>query len=351
MNYFLAFILAFGSTAVLTPLVRRLAFRIGAVDLPGEARRVHRTEIARLGGVAIFGGFILAVLAYLPLTRPLVGLLVGCLIMLGVGVVDDVRGVSAPVKLIWQVVAAVATLAGGIGITTINSPFGGIINLQAGRTLVGIGGLSFHITPIANFISLIWIVGIINTINFLDGLDGLASGVSGIAAFIMFLLAVSPSVHQPEVALLAIILAGSALGFLPFNFFPAKIFMGDSGAYFLGLSLALLAIYSGAKLATAGLVLGFTIVDAVLTAGRRAYRRQSPFRADRTHIHHLLLDVGGLSQRQTVLLFYAIAIAFGAVALSVGTFAKLVGFVVISLSLVLLTSWLVLRAKRLEQSR
>ncbi len=349
MNYLLAFVLAFGTTALLTPIVRRLAFRIGAVDRPGDARRIHKIAIARLGGLAIFAGFLLAVLVYLPLTRPLAGLLAGCLVVMVVGVIDDIRGVSAGVKLLWQVVAASLALAGGIGITFVNNPFGGIIDLQLGRTLVELGPLSFHITPIANTISLIWIVGIINTVNFLDGLDGLASGVSGIAAFIMFLLAISPRVNQPEVAILAIILAGAAWGFLPFNFFPAKIFMGDSGAYLLGLCLALLAIYSGAKLATAALVLGFTIIDALLTAGRRIYRRQMPYHADRTHIHHLLLDIGGLSQRQTVLLFYCVALAFGLVALSVGTFAKLVGFVAVSLAMVVLTSWLIIRAKRLER--
>jgi len=170
-------------------------------------------------------------------------------------------------------------------------------------------------------------VGLANTINFLDGLDGLAGGVSGIAAFIMFLLAVGPRVNQPEVALLAIILAGAAFGWLPYNFYPARIFMGDSGAYFLGLALAMLAIYSGAKVATAVLVLGFPIVDAVWAATRRLAKRTSPFRADRQHFHHLLLDVG-MGQRQAVLTLYAVALAFGVVALLVGSFAKLIALVV-----------------------
>jgi UDP-GlcNAc:undecaprenyl-phosphate GlcNAc-1-phosphate transferase len=171
-------------------------------------------------------------------------------------------------------------------------------------------------------------VGLANTINFLDGLDGLASGVSGIAALVMFAAAVGPRIHQPLTALLAIILAGAAFGFLPFHFYPAKIFMGDSGAYFLGLALAMLAIYSGAKLATAVLVLGFPIADAAWAAVRRMAKGRSPFRPDRQHFHHLLLDAG-MSQRQAVLTLYAVSTAFGLVALMVGSFEKLVALVIL----------------------
>jgi UDP-GlcNAc:undecaprenyl-phosphate GlcNAc-1-phosphate transferase len=184
-------------------------------------------------------------------------------------------------------------------------------------------------------------VGLANTINFLDGLDGLASGVSGIAAVVMFGVAIGPRVNQPVTALLAIILAGAAFGFLPYHFYPAKIFMGDSGAYFLGLALAMLAIYSGAKLATAVLVLGFPIFDALWAAIRRMAKRKSPFRADRRHLHHLLLDAG-LSQRQAVLTLYAVSAAFGAVALLTGPFDKFVALVVLLLLMGLSIGGLVL---------
>jgi UDP-GlcNAc:undecaprenyl-phosphate GlcNAc-1-phosphate transferase len=254
---------------------------------------------------------------------------VGCAILVVVGVVDDLRGLSPWVKLGFQFVAAGVALAGGIGLTTIRNPFGGYFDLSTGRFAADFFSLHFHITPIANALSLLWMVGLANTINFLDGLDGLASGVSGIAAVVMFALAISAKVNQPAVALLAIILAGAAFGFLPFNFYPAKIFMGDSGAYFLGLTLAMLAIYSGAKLATAVLVLGFPIVDAVWAAIRRMVKGTSPFRADRRHFHHLLLDTG-MSQRQAVLTLYAVAAAFGTVALMVGSFAKLVALVALT---------------------
>ncbi|HEY2004167.1 MAG TPA: MraY family glycosyltransferase [Candidatus Saccharimonadia bacterium] len=327
LTYLLGFGLAFGVTAALTPVVRRYALAHGIVDRPDSERKLHGRVVAYLGGVAIFAGFVAAVLLLMPFSRELAALLLGCAILVVVGVVDDLRGLSPWIKLGFQVLAAGVALAGGIGLTGVHNPFGGYIDFSAWRFQVDWLGLKFHIAPVANFLSLMWMVGLANTINFLDGLDGLASGVSGIAAVVMF--AVGQNVHQPAVALLAIILAGSAFGFLPFNFYPARIFMGDSGAYFLGLILAMLAIYSGAKLATAVLVLGFPIVDAIWAAVRRSIRRTSPFKADRKHFHYLLLDTG-MSQRQAVLTLYAVALVFGTLALFMGSFGKLVALVVLT---------------------
>lgn len=328
-NYLLGFGLAFAVTAALTPTVRRYALKRGIVDRPdAEGRKIHKKPVAYLGGVAIFAGFLVAVLALMPISRQLVALMLGCLILVVVGVIDDMRGLSPWTKLVFQFVAAGVALAGGIGITTITNPFGGVIDLTVGRFAVDVGPLSFHIAPLANALSLLWMVGLANTVNFLDGLDGLSSGVCGIAAVVMFALAVGPHVQDPVVGLLAIILAGAAFGFLPYHFFPARIFMGDSGAYFLGLCLAMLAIYSGAKLATAALVLGFPIIDALWAVTRRLAKRTSPFRADRKHFHHLLLDAG-MTQRQAVLTLYAVAAGFGTVALMVGSFAKMIALIVL----------------------
>jgi UDP-GlcNAc:undecaprenyl-phosphate GlcNAc-1-phosphate transferase len=330
---------------VTTPLIRRYALRRGIVDRPSEPRKIHTHPIAYLGGLAIFAGFLLAVVLFMPLSRQLAALVAGCGILVLIGVVDDIRGLSPWTKLIFQFVAAGVALAGGIGITYLTNPLGGTIDLTYGRVAFVVGGWQFHITPIANLVSLLWMVGLANTINFLDGLDGLASGVSGIAAFTVFLLSVGPRVNQPLVALLAIILAGAAFGFLPYHFYPARIFMGDSGALFLGLCLAMLAIYSGAKLATAALVLGFPIIDALWAATRRLARGTSPFRADRQHFHHLLLDAG-LSQRQAVLTLYTVAAAFGGVALMVGSFAKLVALIVLIFMMAAAIALLILRKSR-----
>lgn len=332
MNYFLAFMLAITVAAVATPLIRRIALKYDIVDRPTEGRKIHKMPVAYLGGAAIFIAFVTGVLVNISPSRQLIALLLGCLVLVLVGVIDDIKGLSPWTKLIWQVTAAAVALSGGIGITTITNPFGGVFDLTAGRFAIDIFGFGFHITPIANAISILWMVGLANTINFLDGLDGLACGVSGIAAFTLFLLAISDRVDQPGVAMLAIILAGAAFGFLPYNFNPARIFMGDSGSYFLGLTLAMLAIYSGGKLATAALVLGFPIVDALWAVTRRLARRKSPFRADRGHFHHLLLDVG-LSQRQAVLTLYAIAALFGSVALQIGSFAKLLALIVLAFAM------------------
>ncbi len=336
INYLIAFLTALIVAAALTPLVRTLAIAYGIIDRPNEARKIHSRPIAYLGGVAIFTGFAVSALINLAFTRQLAALLVGCLILVIIGVIDDARGLSPWIKLMWQFVAAGVALSGGIGITAITNPFGGTILLDAWRFPVTIGDFSFHITPVANLLSILWMVGLANTMNFLDGLDGLSCGISAIAASIIFLLSISDRVNQPGTALLAVILAGAALGFLPYNFYPARIFMGDSGAYFLGLALAMLAIYSGGKLATASLVLGFPILDAIWAALRRLARGTSPFRADRKHFHHMLLDIG-LNQRQAVLTLYAVAAVFGAIALESDSMAKfiallsLVGLMVVSL--------------------
>ncbi len=343
MNYGLAFVVATGLSLAITPLVRRLALRLGAIDRPTGGRKLHARPTARLGGLAVAVAFVASILIFVPIDRRLVGLLAGAVVILAIGAIDDLRGLKPWVKLAGQFAAAGLTLAGGIGISAITNPFGHSLALDWGRFALHLGSLRFHITPIANLLSLIWIVGLINVINFLDGVDGLAGGVSAIAAFILFLLALS--VHQPLVAVMALVLAGSALGFLPYNFAPASIFLGDSGAYFLGLILALLAIYSGGKLATAFLVLGFTIIDGLLTVLRRIYHRNSPFKADRTHLHHLLLDYG-LSQRQTVLALYLLSLVFGLVALLASALIKLIAVIVLALLVtILVTSLLQRRSK------
>ncbi|MBW4061340.1 undecaprenyl/decaprenyl-phosphate alpha-N-acetylglucosaminyl 1-phosphate transferase [Candidatus Saccharibacteria bacterium] len=335
----LGFGMAFALTAILTPLVRRFALDHNIIDAPNEERKIHKHPIAYLGGVAMFISFAVTALCLMAPSRQLTALLIGCGILALIGAIDDIRKLSPWTKLFFQFLAAGIALGGGIGITTISNPLGGTIDLTVGRFGVSMFGQHFHITPIANFLSILWMVGLANTINFLDGLDGLAGGVSGIGAVIMFLLAISPRVNQPAVALLAIILAGVAFGFLPYNFYPARIFMGDSGSLFLGLVLAMLAIYSGAKLATATLVLGFPIFDAVWAVTRRIAKGKSPFRADRQHFHHLLLDAG-LSQRQAVLTLYAVATVFGLVALRAGSFGKLLAFLVLGVFMTSAIAWL-----------
>ena len=345
--YWQAFAAAVLISLAATPTVRRFALAKGIVDHPSESRKIHDRPVAYLGGVAIYAAFVIPVLAFMQPTRQLAGLLLGISLLLVVGVIDDAKGLNPWTKLVWQIVAAGVTLAGGIGITSLTNPFGGTIALDWGRFPVELAGLSFHITPIANALSILWMVGLINAMNFLDGLDGLASGTSVISGFILFLLAVK--VGQPEVALLSVILTGAALGFLPYNSYPAKIFMGDGGAYFLGLTLALLAIYSGGKLATAFLVLGFAILDSLWAVIRRLSARSSPFKADRQHLHHLLL-AAGLSQRLAVLVLYLLSLAFGLVALAGNSLTKLITMVVLALLMVAITVTLLIVSWRKNKS-
>lgn len=339
MSFVLAFAASFALSLILTPLVRRLAIRYGVLSHPTE-RSVHLKPIPYLGGLAIFLSFVVVASLFLPFGRQLGALLLAATILAVVGAIDDVRGLSPWSRLGWQTLAACVALAGGIGITAISNPFGGVIDLTWGRFPVELLGFEFHITPIANALSIIWMVGMVNVINFLDGLDGLATGVSGIAALVIAALSLTPQVNQPLVALLALILAGSALGFLPFNFYPARIFMGDSGSYFLGLMLAMLAIYSGGKLATVLLVLGFTVIDALWAAIRRIRKGVHPFSADREHLHHLLLQAG-LSQRRAVVALYGLAGAFGVIALLSERFIKFVALLVLVAVVVVLIASLI----------
>lgn len=295
---------------MLTPLVARLARRFGFVDVPREPKHVHHTPIARLGGVALFFPFLAAVglSLVLPVERQdpmelhrLTGLLIGSAIVFGLGVYDDRRQLGPAPQLIVQFLAAAVAIYFGITIGEIANPFGGMIPFSM---------------PVTVVLTLFWLLGMMNTVNWLDGLDGLAAGVTIIASLLLF--AHSYRLGQYSIALLPLALGGCALGFLPFNFHPAKVFMGTSGSVFLGFSLGALAIIGGAKMATALLVLGIPILDVAWQIINRVRLGRSPFLGDRGHLHHRLLDLG-LSQRRVVILFYLLCAAFGTLALVLGS--------------------------------
>lgn len=330
MNYLWAFVVAFVLSLVLVPAVKKFAARIGAIDQPvPNSRKIHSRPMPRAGGLVLYASFVLTSLVLLPTyTTAYWGLLGAVTIVMVVGLIDDVHSLNPWVKLSAQVAGAVVAIASGIKIATISNLSGGYVDLTIVGQAIRIGGLSISLSAVALAMSLLWLVGMTNTVNFLDGLDGLAAGVAGIAAVVMFLLSVGPHVNQPATALLAIILAGSCFGYLIHNFYPARIFNGDSGAYFLGMALGCLAIISGAKLATALLVLGLPILDAIWAVLRRLITGRSPFSADRGHIHFLLLDAG-LSQTQAVLTIYAFSVAFGTVALISGTQTKLLALIIL----------------------
>lgn len=321
-----------GISALLTQVVRRAVVKSGKGLAQPRERDVHSKPIPRLGGLAVSLTFLLVALgfylvnpgdlSFIPTTllgidRNLAGILLGVLILTLVGAYDDVYGMSAWVKLGFHVLAGVVLALSTVLISHITNPFGGSIVL---------GWWTYPLV-------VVWVVFMINVINFLDGLDGLASGVSLIATIILYLVAINPTVSQGSMAVLALILIGALAGFLPFNFFPAKIFLGDSGSQVLGFLLAVFAIISGAKLATAFLVLGVPILDVFWVIARRVLTKQPIYKADRYHIHHRLLRTG-LSQKQAVILLYAVCALFGMVALQTQSFGKLVAILVLILLMI-----------------
>jgi UDP-GlcNAc:undecaprenyl-phosphate GlcNAc-1-phosphate transferase len=345
LNYILAFLLAFTVTVVIVPIMGQISRRLGALDMPA-ARKIHSAPLPRLGGVAITAGFLLPFVLFFPMLRPFIALLGGVGVVFVLGLMDDVRGLHPGVKLAGQLLAAGLVLTGGIGIVALTNPFSeALIALDGLRIPMEVFGLKFNLIPLANAVSIIWIVGIINVVNFLDGMDGLAAGVvaitaGAIAAIIGF--GIVPVAVNQSVSLMALMLAGACCGFLVYNWHPSSILMGDSGAYTIGLVLAVLAIYGSAKIGVGVLVLGVAIIDGVWAVSRRLLKGKSPFLADRGHIHHQLLD-SGLNQRQVVGYLYGVAAAIGLAVIFGNGYA---GFAVLLLALVLTVSMVRLRQRK-----
>ena len=298
-----AALLASALVALLTtPVVRSLAFRVGAVDVPKDSRRMHDHPIPRMGGLAIFFGFMLSVLIFLPLTSQLRGMLLGGVIIVILGIFDDIYALPAVPKFLVQIVAALIAVLEGNRILVISNP-----NVFSSDPFWNLGILSIPIT-------VIWIVGITNAVNLIDGLDGLACGVSTISS--MTLLVIALVVSEPETAILTAALAGGCIGFLPYNLNPAKIFMGDTGSTFLGFVLAVVSIqglfkfYAIISFAVPFLMLGLPIFDTTFAIVRRLAKGQSPMTPDRGHIHHRLIDMG-FSQKQAVATLYVISAILG----------------------------------------
>lgn len=337
--------LALVIVAVLTPGVAWLARRVGAVDAPG-GRRVHARITPRMGGLAVILGFFAVFWLLLPELEPnfkakqLLGFALASLILLVAGLIDDKRGLPAWVQLMTHVGAGLTLVVVGMGIEEITNPFGGKLALDQLQIPFNLSGVEYHLTLPADLLTVAWVVLVINAINWLDGLDGLATGVGIISAFTIALLSLSAGVNQPHVALLAMILVGALGGFLLHNFHPAKVFLGTAGSTFIGFAIATLGIISGGKIATAVLVLGFPILDAMTIIIRRGLTSKAIWEADTTHLHHLLL-ARGFSVREAVLFIYGVSATFGGLALVAGTTSgKVVAFVALALLMVGVLTWL-----------
>lgn len=312
----LTFVVAFAFSFAATPISYRLAFKIGAVDVPKDTRRMHKKPIPRLGGVAIVFGFMVAICCFGRMTRELTAILVGAAIIFVMGIVDDCKNLDAKFKFVIQIIAALVVMVGGnIRITVFTNP-----NIFSDNPYLV---LPLWLSVIA---TIGWIVFITNAVNFIDGLDGLAAGVSAIMSVSLVFIALR--VGEYWVAVVGLALMGACFGFLPFNFNPAKIFMGDSGSTFLGFILASLSIqgvfksYAIISFAVPLLILGLPLFDAMFAMIRRIYHGQSPMSADRGHLHHRLIDMG-FSQKQTVFILYAISGVLGITAVLLAEYGSI----------------------------
>lgn len=292
----IAMLVSFVMAILITPLVRRFAFFIGAVDHP-NARKVHLRTMPRIGGLAIFIAFFIGYAFLLPTSRYNDAILIGAVVILLTGLIDDRFQLSARVKLMGQMIATVVVLNSGMRIELINLPFDQQLYL---------GSWSIPIT-------VLWLIGITNAINLIDGLDGLAAGVSSIALGTIAVLAIIQG--NVYLTMMALLLLASTLGFLVHNFYPAKIFMGDTGALFLGYMLAVFSLIGFKNVTLFSLVvpvllLGLPISDTIFAIVRRLVQGRPPMSPDKSHMHHQLIDMG-FTTRQAVLLMYGMTLFFG----------------------------------------
>ena len=303
-----------------TPLVKTLAYKVGAIDVPKDNRRMHKVPIPRLGGLAIFLAFLLSVLVFAEIDRQMQGILLGAVMIVILGVMDDIMALKALPKLLVQIAAAGVAVYHGCVIQFFSNP-----NVFSDVTYLSLGWLSYPIT-------IIWIVAITNAVNFIDGLDGLAAGVSAISTAALTVIALM--VAETNVAIILSALFGACLGFLPYNMNPAKIFMGDTGATFLGYMLATLSVmglfkmYAIISFAVPFLILGVPIFDICFAFLRRIAKGQSPMTADRGHFHHRLIDMG-FSQKQSVAIAYMLTAILGLAAVLLTSSGELKALILI----------------------
>jgi UDP-GlcNAc:undecaprenyl-phosphate GlcNAc-1-phosphate transferase len=300
-NFLILFslIVAFLFSFAAVPFVRVLAFKIGAVDVPRDARRMHTSPIPRIGGLAIYFGFLVSLFCFSTvIDMKMIGILIGASLLVLLGILDDRKPIRALYKLIVQIVAAAIPVAMGLKIAFLTN-----INIFSGDASMNLGFLAIPVT-------VIWIVGLTNALNLLDGLDGLAAGVTAISSVCLMIVALFNESYEMLLPLAAI--AGSTIGFLPYNLNPAKIFMGDTGALFLGYILATLSIdgffksYAAITFIIPLIVLGLPLFDTSFAIIRRVAKGKPIMAPDRSHLHHRLVDAG-FTQRQTVGILCAIS--------------------------------------------
>ena len=317
-KYIIPFLAAFILTFIQMPFTIKIAKKKGFLDVPKDERRVHKKPIPVGGGIAMVISVSILMVYYLPINKNLIMALISSLIIAISGLYDDKEGLSPKLKFLFQILAAVILIIGGMKIEFFTNPF------DSHDALLILNILSIPVT-------IFWVCGITNTINLIDGLDGLASGVSMICAISMFFI--TYKMGRYDVSLVCALVAGACLGFLPFNFNPAKIFMGDTGALYLGFMLSYISISGFLKQAAIlmifvpVLILGVPVFDTAFAMVRRKLSGKSMVEADKGHLHHRLLKMG-LNQRQTVVILYSISAIFGVLANLISRFHSSIALVI-----------------------
>jgi len=359
-NYIVPFIIAVIVSAFFTIVVRRFALKKNITDCPESApeRKVQTKPIPLLGGIAVFLSVVVVVAGYAFFSdrvlggylqpKYLIGIFIaGLLLMIG-GYLEDKYDLKPSRQILWPIIACIVIIASGIGIEYITNPFGGVVYLESVQLKVfTLDGIPYYFVLFADIFAFLWLMGMMYTTKFLDGLDGLVTGITTIGAFVLFFLSLNQDVAQPETALLAIILAGATVGFLVFNFHPAKIFLGEGGSLLTGFLLGVLSIISGAKIATALLIMSIPILDVAWVIIRRLfYEKKSPFTtADNKHLHYRLLDIG-LTHRKAVVVLYLVSLIFGGIALFLESWQKFIALLLAFVIMVITGVFLVCKGKR-----
>ncbi len=347
MSYLALFLTTFALAVVLTVVFKWLAKKLKIIDRPAGERKPDYRPVPLLGGWAIF----LAMLAVLIWQKDILvsgnlewhhwlGVLAGAgLLMLG-GTLDDKYNLSFKRQIIFPVLASLAVIAGGVGIEKITNPLAGFLYFDQWKIPMAYWGGQWHyFVVVADIFTWLWLMGMMYTTKLLDGVDGLVTGTTAIGALIIFLFTTTTRYYQPDIALAALVLAGACLGFLLFNWRPAKIYLGEGGSLLLGFVLGVLSIISGGKIAIALLIMGIPILDVVWTIVRRLAKGQNPFKtADRRHLHFRLLD-RGWGKGRTVLLYYLLSAIFGLSALFLQSRGKVLSLAILGMIMLGLIIW------------
>lgn len=348
-SFLLPTISGFSVSIIFTYFVIKLAKKLNIIDIPRD-RHQHKKETPLMGGLAVALSFLFVIGLYFVFNngipgdyikdKRLIGLLVGVVILMVGGLLDDKFDLKPKYQILFPSLAIISVIASGIGVNYFTNPFGGLIRIdQIQIHLFTIFGIPAFLNLFADLLTFSWLLGTIYTTKFLDGVDGLVAGITAIGSLVLGFLCLGDVVHQLDTAILCFIISGSYLGFLVFNFNPAKIFLGESGSTLAGFLLGALSIIAGGKIAITLLILAVPILDALIVIISRIMHGSSPFKGDRRHLHFKLKALG-LNDKQITLTLYSITIFFGGIGLMSQTKEKMISLIILIISSISLIVWI-----------